>query len=891
MKKALLLYSKHHFNPEIKKESTASAGVISKSLYRTLIKSGYSVDYIDPSEVQNVKNKKYDLFIGHPAGWVEVINNNEINVKVVFMPTTHPARRNELIRKAADRWGVKKEELLEYKETQEALMLADYVVQIGNGFAVKSLIDNGVPKEKIIHMHYGIEHLPSEFSIGKRNLDNFLHLASGLGLRKGLPETLEIFTRYLKDKKLTAVGDIYKNGPNYEYWKNRIDSYSTKFSNFKYLGYIPSDSKEYNDLLEKQSWLLYPAIEEGEPGTVIEAMSKGVVPLMDRAGSGIDFSITKSYEPVEKQVKVALETSVEGWQKLSQKSKHYVGTIHNHNDWENRLLEIWNKILEKPDFNRPLVSIIIPFFNKEKTVELLLKKLLENTNSYKNYELHIIYDGCKDNTKEKAQVVLSEFNVPVYEYETPDIFEVKSNNLGLRKSNGKYCVIIQDDNFIHESEWLEKTVSFMEEVPRAAVVGGLAGVNFFPLTSNPSGPGVVKEPREVYQRVDIKLTSDIVDKVIEVDAVMRGPLIFRKELLEQYGYLDEVYCPFFNDDMDYCFRMKKLGFSIFYYPISVENKALTISDYSKEKRKFWDRTVMDHQKLFYSKWQNDFGKHQHYIVLNKTYDFLVSDTKFLLIKQINFIINVIKNKKFSIKPMLKKILIKTPLPIKLFFVKKFAQASSLFRKISFNIQIYGVQPRVAMWYVVDGDNTLRLNYDLSEDSVVFDVGGYEGGWSEKVFCKYGSNIHIFEPVNKFYKEIKEKFAKNSKVHVYNFGLGSKNEEAVFNIDGNSSSGFAGVKGSTEKVLINSIIDFIENNNIKSVDLMKINIEGAEYDLLEKLIETGWISKIGNIQVQFHDFIPNAYDRMIKIQDKLKLTHELTYHYEFVWENWKLKSDS
>src|SRR3989344_2291632 len=123
MKKALLLYSKHHFNPEIKKESTASAGVISKSCY--------SVDYIDPSEVQNVKNKKYDLFIGHPAGWVEVINNNEINVKVVFMPTTHPARRNELIRKASDRWGVKKEELLEYKETQEALMLADYVVQIG----------------------------------------------------------------------------------------------------------------------------------------------------------------------------------------------------------------------------------------------------------------------------------------------------------------------------------------------------------------------------------------------------------------------------------------------------------------------------------------------------------------------------------------------------------------------------------------------------------------------------------------------------------------------------------------------------------------------------------------------------------------------------------------
>jgi len=887
MKKALLLYSKHHFDPKTEKESTASAGVISKSLYNTLIKSGYSVDYIDPSEVQNIRGKKYDLFIGHSAGWIEIFKSNDIKVNVLFMPTTHPARRNELIRKAADRWGVKKEELLEYKETQEALMLADYVMQIGNGFAIKSLIDNGIPKEKIIPIHYGIKHLPVDFESGQRNLDNFLHLASGLGLRKSLPETLEIFDKYLKDKNLTAVGDIYKNGPNYEYWKNKINSYSTKFNNFKYLGYIPSESKQYDDLLEKQSWLLYPAIEEGEPGTVIEAMSKGIVPLIDRAGSGIDFSITKNYESVEKQVNVALETNIEEWQKLSQKAKHYVKTIYNHSDWENKLVEIWNKILEKPDFNKPLVSIIIPFFNKEKTIELLLKKLLENTSSYKNYELHIIYDGCKDNTKINAQKVLSDFKVPIYEYETPDIFEVKTNNLGLKNSQGKYCAIIQDDNFINENGWLEKIVLFMEEVPRVAVVGGLAGVNFFPLSSNPSGPGVVKEPREVYQRIDVKLTNDVGDKIIEVDAVMRGPLVFRKELLEKHGYLDEAYCPFFNDDMDYCFRMKKLGFSIFYYPIDVENKALTISAYSEEKRKFWDKTVREHQQLFYSRWQNDLGKHQYYLTLPKP-EYLSKNNKYILINKLKFATNYMKNIKVSPNIVLKKILVKTPLPVKLFFVKKFAQASSLFKKISFKIQIYGVQPRVASWYLVKGNETLRLDYGLNNNSVVFDVGGYEGSWSEQIFCKYGCNIYIFEPVNKFYKEIMEKFIKNDKVQVYNFGLGGKNDEVIFNINGNSSSGFVTQNGHSEKVKINSVIKFIEKNGIKNIDLIKINIEGGEYELLEKFIETGWISKILNVQVQFHDFVPDAYNRMTKIQEKLKLTHDLTYHYEFVWENWKLR---
>jgi hypothetical protein len=43
-----------------------------------------------------------------------------------------------------------------------------------------------------------------------------------------------------------------------------------KNKNTEYRGYIDSNSKEYSNILEEHSWLLFPAIEEGEPGTVIE---------------------------------------------------------------------------------------------------------------------------------------------------------------------------------------------------------------------------------------------------------------------------------------------------------------------------------------------------------------------------------------------------------------------------------------------------------------------------------------------------------------------------------------------------------------------------------------------------------------------------------------------
>ena len=58
--------------------------------------------------------------------------------------------------------------------------------------------------------------------------------------------------------------------------------------------------------------------------------------------------------------------------------------------------------------------------------------------------------------------------------------------------------------------------------------------------------------------------------------------------------------------------------------------------------------------------------------------------------------------------------------------------------------------------------------------------------------------------------------------------------------------------------------------------------------MEFIIQSDIIHSIVDIQVQFHDFIPNAQERRRAIQEALSATHELTYQYEFVWENWRKK---
>lgn len=198
--------------------------------------------------------------------------------------------------------------------------------------------------------------------------------------------------------------------------------------------------------------------------------------------------------------------------------------------------------------------------------------------------------------------------------------------------------------------------------------------------------------------------------------------------------------------------------------------------------------------------------------------------------------------------------------------------------------------RVQSWFKDNGDETHRLNYNLTENSIVFDLGGYKGEFASAIMNKYNCTVFIFEPISFLYDIIVNKFSDNRKLHPYCFGLYNKTTRRQISLSDNASSIFI-TKTNTVEIQLKDIAEFLNENSVGIIDLIKINIEGAEYDLLESLINYGLISRFKNIQVQFHDFIiPNAELRMRNIQQQLSKTHQLTYQYEFVWENWKIKEN-
>jgi FkbM family methyltransferase len=187
-----------------------------------------------------------------------------------------------------------------------------------------------------------------------------------------------------------------------------------------------------------------------------------------------------------------------------------------------------------------------------------------------------------------------------------------------------------------------------------------------------------------------------------------------------------------------------------------------------------------------------------------------------------------------------------------------------------------------------------VQYDLDRDSLVFDVGGFEGNWCAEISARYSPAIFVFEPVKEFYEKLAKRFERNNKIKVFQYGLSGRDGQAEIAVMSESSSVFrttSKVHENSEKQKINlkNVNSFIQENNIEHIDLLKVNIEGGEYELLQSLIGSGAVNKIENIQVQFHDFIDNASGRMQNIKKQLSDTHYLTYEYVFVWENWKRKN--
>jgi FkbM family methyltransferase len=192
---------------------------------------------------------------------------------------------------------------------------------------------------------------------------------------------------------------------------------------------------------------------------------------------------------------------------------------------------------------------------------------------------------------------------------------------------------------------------------------------------------------------------------------------------------------------------------------------------------------------------------------------------------------------------------------------------------------------IGRWFNDNGDYTHNITYDLNENSIIMDLGGYTGVWGQQMIEKYNPNVYILEPIPSFYDGMVSKFKNNPKVRLLNVGVGIEDRDGIIYMGGDGTSSNL-INGDAINVKFNTIETILNNFGLEYVDLIQVNIEGDEYPILENMILTRLINKFKNIQIQFHLGIENDVERREKIRNNLLDNgFKINFNYPFVWESW------
>lgn len=147
---------------------------------------------------------------------------------------------------------------------------------------------------------------------------------------------------------------------------------------------------------------------------------------------------------------------------------------------------------------------------------------------------------------------------------------------------------------------------------------------------------------------------------------------------------------------------------------------------------------------------------------------------------------------------------------------------------------------------------------------MIDVGAHIGGYSNAIFkANVNSNVLAFEPHPKTFMKLSENV--NSKNFApYNLGVGDDNDTLeLFDYHDNDGSQHASLyidviesihKGNpvSHKVKVIRLDEFLEKENIKEVNLLKIDTEGNELKVLLGVKRFLLANKINAIHFEFNE---------------------------------------
>ncbi len=204
----------------------------------------------------------------------------------------------------------------------------------------------------------------------------------------------------------------------------------------------------------------------------------------------------------------------------------------------------------------PFVSIIIPAYNEGLNLKASVESLLKL--NYPNYELIIVNDGSKDNTKEVGKSLVGMRNgltstVKVSMISKPNGGKAKALNAGIQYSEADFVVCMDGDSVL-TPDTLKNAVSHFSDPNVGAVAGNVKIANRKRWLTD-------LQALEYVEGLNLARAAQGYVRMVNI---IPGPIgIFRKEALKDVGFYSS---DTFAEDADLTLKILSLGWKVNYEP-------------------------------------------------------------------------------------------------------------------------------------------------------------------------------------------------------------------------------------------------------------------------------------------------------------------------------------
>ena len=217
------------------------------------------------------------------------------------------------------------------------------------------------------------------------------------------------------------------------------------------------------------------------------------------------------------------------------------------------------------------LSITIVNWNTKDLLRHCLRSVYDQANGI-SFEVFVVDNASSDGSSKMVREI---FPRVMLLQNTENLGFAKANNQAIRRSRGRYVLLLNPDTLVLQGA-LAKMVRFLDSHPQIGALGckilaadgevDFRGARRFPTllseffdqtglsTAFPNSTLFGGHLMSYWDHQDSK----------EVDLLIGACMMVRREVIQEIGLMDEDFY-MYADDVEWCYRIKKAGWKIFYY--------------------------------------------------------------------------------------------------------------------------------------------------------------------------------------------------------------------------------------------------------------------------------------------------------------------------------------